>query len=107
MRKSLLFLAVLGVIFLMTTMPTMAEPGSGSGYGYYLTNDDDGDGIPNGQDEDWIAPEDGTGYMHQNGQSEPETVITGTTEPAGNGSDNGDHLQIMDKLQLHDGSCQE
>lgn len=24
--------------------------------------DDDGDGIPNGLDDDWIRPEDGTGY---------------------------------------------
>ncbi len=30
-----------------------------------LTVDDDGDGIPNGQDADWIPPEDGTGYQHR------------------------------------------
>jgi len=29
--------------------------------------DHDGDGIPNGQDPDWIKnPQDGTGYMHKN-----------------------------------------
>ena len=28
--------------------------------------DHDGDGIPNGLDEDYIKPEDGTGYQHQN-----------------------------------------
>jgi hypothetical protein len=27
-----------------------------------LARDHDGDGIPNGQDPDWIAPKDGTGY---------------------------------------------
>lgn len=28
--------------------------------------DHDGDGIPNGQDPDWEAPEDGSGYQHKN-----------------------------------------
>jgi len=30
-----------------------------------LARDDDGDGIPNGQDEDWVRPQDGTGYKDQ------------------------------------------
>jgi hypothetical protein len=40
------------------------------GYAYQLTRDADGDGIPNGQDPDWVKPQDGTGNMgqHQNGQ---------------------------------------
>lgn len=35
-----------------------------------LARDADGDGIPNGQDPDWVKPQDGTGNMgqHQNGQ---------------------------------------
>ena len=35
-----------------------------------LAKDADGDGIPNGQDPDWVKPADGSGYMgqHQNGQ---------------------------------------
>lgn len=31
-----------------------------------LAKDADGDGIPNGQDPDWVKPEDGTGYKEQN-----------------------------------------
>ena len=44
--------------------------GAKAGYAYQLTRDDDGDGIPNGQDPDWVKPADGSGYMgqHQNGQ---------------------------------------
>jgi hypothetical protein len=40
--------------------------------------DADGDGIPNGQDPDWVKPEDGTGYKEQNriGQSD----AAGTTQ---------------------------
>jgi len=34
-------------------------------YSYQLTRDDDGDGIPNGQDPDWVKPADGTGYQGQ------------------------------------------
>jgi hypothetical protein len=37
---------------------------SGGAYGDPLLADDDGDGIPNGQDADWTAPLDGTGYQY-------------------------------------------
>jgi hypothetical protein len=36
-----------------------------AGHAYQLARDDDGDGIPNGQDPDWVKPADGTGYMGQ------------------------------------------
>jgi type II secretory pathway pseudopilin PulG len=36
------------------------------GYAYQLARDDDGDGVPNGQDPDWVKPQDGTGYKGQN-----------------------------------------
>jgi hypothetical protein len=47
------------------------------GYAYQLARDDDGDGIPNGQDPDWTKPGDGTGYkaQHQIGQTD-ETGMT-------------------------------
>jgi len=45
-----------------------AEFGNGScdGGQYLLQADADGDGIPNGQDPDWVPPLDGTGYQHGN-----------------------------------------
>lgn len=36
----------------------------GGAYGNPLMADDDGDGIPNGQDSDWTAPFNGTGYQY-------------------------------------------
>ncbi len=37
------------------------------GFEYLWMRDDDGDGIPNGQDLDWFPPLDGTGYQLRNG----------------------------------------
>jgi hypothetical protein len=36
--------------------------------------DADGDGIPNGQDPDWVKPEDGTGYKEQNRAGRPDAA---------------------------------
>lgn len=35
-----------------------------------LAPDADGDGIPNGMDEDYVRPQDGTGNMHRSGQED-------------------------------------
>ena len=43
-------------------------PGYGYGYGDLQMADDDGDGIPNGQDPDWVPPEDGDGYRYGHGK---------------------------------------
>lgn len=50
------------------------NPGNGNGVGGFIDEDGDGyndlapdadgDGIPNGQDEDYVRPEDGTGLQH-------------------------------------------
>ena len=37
-----------------------------------LAKDADGDGIPNGQDPDWVKPADGTGYKNQNKNGQPD-----------------------------------
>jgi len=41
-----------------------ASAGADPGFGHYFQwfRDDDGDGIPNGLDDDWIRPKDGDGY---------------------------------------------
>lgn len=36
-----------------------------------LFKDDDGDGIPNGKDEDWVRPLDGTGYQEKVRKNQP------------------------------------
>jgi len=60
MRSITILFLLIGVALLL--FPTAAS--SGNGYGWMA--DDDGDGIPNGDDPDWIAPEDGSGYQRQN-----------------------------------------
>jgi len=49
------------------------------GYAYQLARDDDGDGVPNGQDPDWVKPEDGTGLkaQHKNGQPDEAAMTKG------------------------------
>lgn len=37
---------------------------TGGSYGAPQLADDDGDGIPNGQDPDWVPPLDGTGHAY-------------------------------------------
>ena len=39
--------------------------GTAAGSGNQFARDDDGDGIPNGQDADWTKPLDGSGYKAQ------------------------------------------
>ncbi len=53
-----------------------------------LGRDHDGDGIPNGQDPDWVAPKDGTGYQvkaqtkAKKGQAE-NGIMSGLANKAG------------------------
>lgn len=60
MRSITILLLLIGVVLLL--FPTAAI----SGNGYSWMADDDGDGIPNGEDPDWIPPEDGSGHQRQN-----------------------------------------
>jgi hypothetical protein len=75
-----LFLTFLLVV-LMAAVGANAQgfgPGAGNGECQFIDEDGDGfndlapdadgDGIPNGQDPDWVKPEDGTGYQHQYGK---------------------------------------
>ena len=50
-----------------------------AGYAYQLARDADGDGIPNGQDPDWVKPQDGTGLkaQHKNGQPDEAEMTKG------------------------------
>jgi hypothetical protein len=57
------------------------------GYAYQLARDDDGDGVPNGQDPDWVRPEDGTGFkaQHKIGKGSFRTGMQGAARTAGTG----------------------
>jgi len=65
MRNVLItMLVMLGVIAITASM---AAAGNGPMTGpnaFKWARDDDGDGIPNGLDPDWLPPQDGSGYGH-------------------------------------------
>jgi len=50
--------------------PVMEEHGFFYNYFYQWLRDDDGDGIPNCLDPDYVKPEDGTGYGKKNGDGD-------------------------------------
>jgi hypothetical protein len=70
MRKTLIAMIALFAVALLAAPPAMAKGPNGTGSGianayhyfYQWLRDDDGDGIPNCLDPDYVKPEDGTGY---------------------------------------------
>jgi hypothetical protein len=115
MHRILIVLAV--VLGAAVLAAPFAFAGTGYNHGFAWVNDDDGDGIPNGQDPDWIAPRDGSGYKRQNGFAfmvgpYPCPMALGNAAVRhqfqfqrrslkGTGSCTGDRLH----LRLRDGSC--
>ncbi len=63
-------------------VPFVDENGDGI-CDYY--RDHDGDGIPNGQDPDWMRPEDGTGYKNRHGNKFSNQVQHGERLFSGKG----------------------
>ena len=61
MRRILLIVTVLAFAMTLSVVPASAD-NDGRGHSFSWFRDADGDGIPNGIDEDWIRPEDGMGY---------------------------------------------
>lgn len=103
MRKASILLIVLGLIVLFIPMGAFAGD-------YEWWNDDDGDGIPNCLDPDYVAPQDGTGYQYGHGTDDTfesvigdNVIITGDPVPEGDGIP--DQIRLKEKLQ--DGSCIE
>lgn len=67
MRQILLLIAVTAVVIVIGAPQVEAVPAPLYGHGFQWLRDDDGDGIPNCLDDDYVPPLDGTGYkmMHQ------------------------------------------
>lgn len=94
MRKIFTVAAVMLAIFVLASPSVMAK-----NYNFYQwLRDDDGDGIPNCIDPDYVRPEDGTGY----GKIGPS--LAGV--PCGDQDQLRDRDQIRDRDQLKDGSCE-
>jgi hypothetical protein len=64
---------IVGLAALLVTTLAVADTGYRIRKGsvdqnqWNLERDADGDGIPNGIDEDWVPPQDGTGYQNRPG----------------------------------------
>lgn len=67
MRRLLFLGVVLTFAAALGASQAWAQAGQGFGYNFHWMYDDDGDGIPNGQDDDWAPPLDGSGYQIKNG----------------------------------------
>lgn len=104
-RTSLTTLFVL--LISLTALTAFAQddvtfgPGQGNGVCQFIDEDGDGfndlapdadgDGIPNGMDEDFVKPEDGTGNQYKYGQSSDPLLkaFADAVKAAGNGQGNG------------------
>ena len=102
MKTNFLLTALILMMGLMATAALaqdegeVTDPERGSGHGICqfvdedgdgfndLAPDADGDGIPNGLDEDYVKPEDGTGIKYAWGQSDELFGHFGEGEMAGN-----------------------
>ncbi|MGD8414811.1 MAG: hypothetical protein PVF33_11290 [Candidatus Latescibacterota bacterium] len=71
MNRILLVLLAAAVAVTIGAPQTHAGTGNGDGHNYNWLRDDDGDGIPNGLDEDWLRPLDGSGYQMKYGFGGP------------------------------------
>ncbi len=81
MTRNLITLMAAILVLMLASLATAQDFGPGNGNGVCqfidedgdgfndLAPDADGDGIPNGMDEDYVRPEDGTGNMHRFGQA--------------------------------------
>ncbi len=103
MRKTLTILAVMLAVFALGASSVMAEGGkerNAFSYFYQWLRDDDGDGIPNCLDPDYVRPEDGSGY----GRLGP-SYGTGAGECPGTGDCDGTPDRIRIRDQKRDGTC--
>ena len=74
MTRFILVFALMTFALALGASQASAKVGPMFGYGYQWFRDADGDGIPNGLDDDWVRPQDGTGHQLKNGFAGPNTV---------------------------------
>jgi len=103
MRKMITIAATMLAIFVLASPSVMARSSQSAGEGncfanfYQWLRDDDGDGIPNCLDPDYVKPEDGTGY----GKLGPSSVDV----QCGDQDQIRERDRIRERDQYKDGSC--
>lgn len=73
MHRIAFLTALLAFAFAFGATNAEAVTGPMYGFGFEWFRDADGDGIPNHLDDDWVPPEDGTGYKMKHGIFSPTT----------------------------------
>jgi len=104
------------VVFALALGASHAQAVTGPIYGlsgFQWLRDDDGDGIPNHLDDDWVRPEDGTGYQMKHGIISPTTCSSYQIEQSRQTfrfmwqhhvkNPGAEADQIRDRIRLHDG----
>ncbi len=67
MSRIVFLVVVFALALAIGVPPASAGTGNGNANNFAWFRDADGDGIPNGLDDDWVRPQDGTGYMLKHG----------------------------------------
>lgn len=106
---------IMAIIAIATTIGApQATAGAGNGYNHDFNwlRDADGDGIPNCLDEDWVCPEDGTGYQLRYGYGYGYGYAFGNNEDATMNQHQYRHRKNNaegdcdgNQSRLRDGSC--
>jgi hypothetical protein len=115
MSRILLILLVLAISMAVGVPQASAGTGNGDSHSYKWLRDADGDGIPNGLDEDWVRPLDGSGHQMKYGFGSPLNGLFLVSFSDGNllrkqyryrydpSDPVGDGIRLRE--QLRDGSC--
>lgn len=111
MGRVLFVVAVLAFVVTLGAVDATAGPKDYHHFFNWL-RDADGDGIPNCMDEDWVCPQDGSGYQLRNGFG----ALSTSASPL-NGAQNQQQYRhrknrpdtsgdtLRDRLRKRDGSC--
>lgn len=75
MRSMIVLFVCVAFAMTLHTAPAAADTGMSYQHYYNWLRDDDGDGIPNHLDDDWTAPEDGSGYQVRHGFKYPVAAV--------------------------------
>lgn len=102
MKRTLSLILSVGLVAALIALTTDQAQAQNAGrqigksaMSHYGPFDDDGDGIPNGQDPDYVRPQDGTG--HQFGKMHDSVRMYGKSHARGIGQ--------RTRLHLHTGVC--
>jgi hypothetical protein len=116
MSRIVFVFAVLALVAFIAVPQASAGTEKGNAYNYNWLRDADGDGIPNGLDDDWTRPLDGTGHQLKYGfglllsgfgwgNAEDGNMYRNQNRHQKNQSDT-ECDRVRERKQLRDGSCQ-